>query len=203
MSTIAKTVDISFSEGSKHFSRRNRHIIHVGPYPESSIILIPDLKPQPDRSPLVFAEVVSIFRSPPQVGVTDGYIVRGIVAVAQHLGDGDVVEVPNLDPEGGPAKDVVGEDAINEAEGRRERICRDGEILIDPRPIEVVLLTVDGLAQQGTVLPGVGRVAIVEVVDYGWEGIASRGPAGEIAAFKIAIAEGDGDGIVFHNEGQV
>jgi len=95
-------------------------------------MLIPDLEPQPDCSTLMFAEVVSIIRSPPQVGVTDGYIVQGIVAVAQHLGDGDVAEVPKLDPEGGPAKDIIGEDAISEAEGRRWRICRDSEILIDP-----------------------------------------------------------------------
>ena len=202
MPTIAKMVGISFSEGSSHLSRCNRHIIHVGPYPEPPIILIPDLEPQPDCPPPELAEVVSIFRSPPQVGITDGYIVRGIVAVAQHLGDGDVVEVPNLDPEGGPAEDVVGEDAIGEAEGRRGRICRDGEILIDPRLIEVVLLTEYGLTQQGTVLPGVARVTIVEVVNYRRGGIAARGPTGEIAGFEIPIAEGDGDGVGLHNEGQ-
>jgi hypothetical protein len=203
MPTILPMVGISFPGVSKHFSRCNRHIVHVGPYPPPPIMLIPDLKPQPDCSPLEFAEVVSIFRFPPQVVVADGYVVRGIVAVAQHLGDGDVVEVPNLDPEGGPAKHIVGEDAISEAEGRRGGICRDGEILVDPRLIEVVFLTEYGFAQQGTVFPGVGRVAIVEVVNHCGEGVAARGPTGEIAGFKIPIAEGDGNGVVFHNDGQV
>jgi hypothetical protein len=53
-----------------------------------------------------------------------------------------------------------------------------------------VLLTEYGCAQQGTVLAGVGRVAIVEVVDYGWAGIAARGPVGEIAAFEIPLQKG-------------
>ena len=184
------------------FSRRNCHIVQVGPYPQPPIVLVSALEPQPHCQPLEPAEVVGV-RPPPQVFVTDGYIVRGGIAVAQHLGDGDIVEVPNLDPERGPAKDVVGEDAISEAEGRRGRICWDSEILIYPRLIEAVLIAVDRFAQQSTVLPGVGRVAIVEVVNYRREGIAARGPTGEIAAFEIPIAEGDGDGVVFHNEGQV
>jgi len=66
-----------------------------------------------------------------------------------------------------------------------------------------VLLTVDRFAQQGAVPPRIGRVAIVEVVNYRREGIAARGPTRGIAGFEIPIAEGDGDGMGFHNEGQV
>ena len=183
MPTIAKMVGICFSEGSMPFSRRNCHIVHIGPYPQPPIVLVSALKPQPHCQPLEPAEVVGV-RPPPQVFVTDGYIVRGGIAVAQHLGDGDIVEVPNLDPERGPAKDVVGEDAISEAEGRRGRICWDSEILIYPRLIEAVLIAVDRFAQQSTVLPGVGRVAL-----WRWLTTAGKGSPPGVQQERLQLSK--------------